>query len=123
MPARKKPSKKPKIKKIIKKSVKKVVEKPAKKAKLKPALPKTKKEELVGIVTHYFPHVKAAVLKLKTPLALGETIKIKGHTTDFTQKVTSLQINRVPIEKAKKGDEIGLYVESRVRRKDKVYKI
>ncbi|MCM8799895.1 MAG: translation elongation factor-like protein [Candidatus Omnitrophica bacterium] len=83
----------------------------------------TPKEKVVGIVTHYFPHVRAGVVKLKSALSLGDNIKIKGHTTDFTQTVTSMQINHVPIQKAKKGQEIGLLVESRVRKNDIVYKI
>jgi putative protease len=78
---------------------------------------------VVGTISHYFPKVRAAVVKLKVPLALGEKIKIKGHTTDFTQSVNSMQINRVPIKSAKKGQEIGLLVSFRVRRKDVVYKI
>ncbi len=78
---------------------------------------------LIGEITHYFPHVQAAVIKLKAPLAKGDTVKIKGHTTDLTQVVTSLQIDRVDITEAKKGDEIGLLVSSRVRQQDKVYKV
>lgn len=130
-----------KKKRKVKKAAKKIVKKPAKKAvkklakkrvlkkkniKRKPALKKkaAKKEgNLVGLVTHYFPHVQAAVIKLKKPLANGDTVKIKGYTTDLTQIVTSMQIDRVDIQTAKKGDEIGLQVSSRVRQGDKVYKI
>jgi hypothetical protein len=79
------------------------------------------KEKMIGIVTHYFPKVRAAAIKLKIPLALWDNIRIKGHTTDFTQVVSSLQIDRQPITKAKRGQEIGLLVSSRVRRNDLVY--
>jgi len=82
-----------------------------------------KQANLVGLVTHYFPHVRAAVIKLKAPLVVGDTIKIKGHTTDFKQTITSMQIDRVPINEGKKGDEIGLLVNSRVRQHDKVTKV
>ena len=82
---------------------------------------KKPKVKIVGVVTHYFPRVKAAVIKLKVPLSLGESVRIKGHTTDFTQTVNSLQVNCQPITKGKKGQEIGLLVGSRVRRKDLVY--
>jgi len=85
--------------------------------------PKKLEGILVGAITHYFSHVQAAVIKLKGPLAIGETVKIKGHTTDLTQIITSMQIDRVDISSAKKGDEIGLQVSSRVRQNDKVYKI
>jgi len=125
---------KKKIKKAVKKTVKKAAKKPAIKKKVskkksalkkKPIIKKTTKNEgkLIGLITHYFPHVQAAVIKLKGPLAKGDTVKIKGHTTDITQIVTSMQINRVDIQTAKKGDEIGLQVSFRVRQQDKVYKI
>lgn len=112
------PKKKP-IKKAIKKKVlkKKVTRKqPARKVK-------RAKENIIGKVTHYFPKVRAAVIKLKAPLAVGEIIKIKGHTTDFKQNITSMQIDRVPISEAKKGDEIGLLVDSRVRQHDIVIRL
>ncbi|MDD5477035.1 MAG: hypothetical protein PHG87_02340 [Candidatus Omnitrophica bacterium] len=112
-------------KKITKKAVKKTKKKLIKKmpvAKKKPAA-KKKEGNLIGTVTHYFPHVQAAVIKLKGPLAMGDTVKIKGHTTDLTQAVTSMQIDRVVISNAKKGDEIGLQVNSRVRQGDKTYKL
>ncbi len=75
-------------------------------------------EKVVGAITHYFPKVRAAVVNLKAPLAVGERVRIKGHTTDFTQDVSSLQIDHVTLKKAKKGDIIGLLVQSRVRRHD-----
>ncbi len=140
--------KRKKVKKAAKKTVKKASKKrPIKKktAKRKPALRKKpvlkkrsgsknrkpaakksiKKHEgkLVGLITHYFPHVQAAVIKLKESLVMGNTVKIKGHTTDLTQIITSMQIDRVDISSAKKGDEIGLQVSSRVRQGDKVYKV
>jgi putative protease len=92
------------------------------KRRASPAAKPKKIKGAIGVVTHYFPKVRAAVVKLKAPLSIGDTVKIKGHTTDFTQQVTSMQIDRVPIQSAKKGQEIGLLVESRVRRKDVVLK-
>ena len=127
--AAKKPAKraaKKRVKKAVKKSARrKPVAKKKPAAKKRVAAKKALKEEgnLIGVVTHYFPHVQAAVIKLKGPLAMGETIKIKGHTTDLTQIITSMQIDRVDISNAKKGDEIGLQVFSRVRQHDKVYKV
>ena len=78
---------------------------------------------VVGRVTHYFPHVKAAVVKLEGPLAIGDTIHIVGHTSDFKEKVTSMQIEGKPVNSADKGQEIGLLVKGRVRIHDIVYKI
>jgi len=144
MVLKKKKSKKT-AKKIVKKKTRKVTKKTPKKAvnkkkkpvkkgliskkrpaiKKKPLAKKSAKTEgnLIGLITHYFPHVQAAVIKLRAPLSKGDTVKIKGHTTDITQFVTSMQIDRVDIQTAKKGDEIGLQVSSRVRQQDKVYKI
>ncbi|OGW85533.1 MAG: translation elongation factor-like protein [Omnitrophica bacterium RIFCSPHIGHO2_02_FULL_46_11] len=78
------------------------------------------KNRIIGVVTHYFPHVQAAVVKLKKPLAVGDTILLKGTTTDFEQTVASMQIDRIPLQNAKKGDEIGLQVKERVREHDLV---
>ncbi len=114
-----------KKRKVIKK--KRVTKRPAKraqrKAKKKLATAKKAKENIIGIITHYFPKVRAAVVKLKGSLAIGDTVKIKGHTTDFKQAINSIQIDRIPINSAKKGQEVGLLVDSRVRKNDVVYKI
>lgn len=121
MALKKKTAKKKKVAKrrIIKKRV--IKKRPTKKTK---AVKEPKeKENVIGRVTHYFPKVRAAVVKLKAPLAIGDTVKIKGHTTDFTQTVTSMQIDHVPINQAKKRQEIGLLVDSRVRQRDIVYKV
>ena len=56
-------------------------------------------------------------------LNVGDTIKVKGHTTDLTEKVQSMQIEHETVENAKKGDSIGIKVTDKVRRKDKVFKI
>ena len=91
--------------------------------KVKKAAPEISLEK-IGKVTHYFPHVKAAAVKLlKSGLRVGDSIYIKGHTTDFKEAVKSIQLDRVPIQEGKKGQEIGLLVKSRVRQGDSVYKI
>ena len=95
---------------------------PKKRAPKKTVAAKKKKEATLGKVTHYFPQVRAAVIKVRVPFAVGDRIKIKGHTTDFKQVVTSMQIDRTDILKTKKGDEIGLLVDSRVRINDVVSK-
>jgi hypothetical protein len=138
MPVKKKAKKKPVakkkgVKKTAKRSMKRRVPPPkkAKKAvkkalKKKPAKkPAAAKPEgkLIGEITHYFPHVRAGVIKLKDTLVVGDNIKIKGHTTDFTQNISSMQIDHVPVNEAGKGAEIGLLVDSRVRQGDSVYKV
>ncbi len=113
---------KKKKKKIVR--AKKKVTKKAKKGKTKPKQTRkarqTKKVKVtvIGTVTHYFPKVNAAVVKLKKPLSVGDTVLIKGSTTQFKQKIQSMQMDHVAISKAKKGDEIGLEVKDRVREHD-----
>ncbi len=104
--------KKPAKKKSKKKAKRKTKAKPVKKVKL----------NVIGVVTHYFPKVNAAVVKLKKPLAVGDTVLIQGSTTHFKQKIESMQIDHEVISKAKKGNEIGLEVKDRVREHDLLVK-
>jgi len=77
----------------------------------------------IGIVSHFFDKVSVAAIKLQKALKVGDTIHIKGATTDFTTKVKSMQIDRKPVEKAKKGDEIGIKVPDKCRGNDEVFKV
>lgn len=80
-------------------------------------------EQEIGKVEDYFAHVGAVAIKLNSPLNVGDTIHIKGYRTDFTQKVESMQIDRKPVQKAEAGDSVGIKVQERVRKHDKVYKV
>ena len=80
-------------------------------------------KELVGKVTHYFTKIGVAVVELLDTLKTGDKISIEGATTNFEQKVESMQIEHKPVEEAKKGDSIGLKVEDRVREGDLVYRV
>jgi putative protease len=81
-------------------------------------------EEEIGAVTHFFGHISVAVIKIEHgSLKVGDTIHIKGHATDFSQKIDSMQIEHSNIEEAKPGDAIGLKVVDKVRQHDKVYKV
>jgi GTPase len=76
----------------------------------------------VGHVTHFFTRINVAVVELSATLAVGDTILIKGPTTDFEQVVGSMQIEHENIERAEAGQSIGLKTEQRVREEDIVYK-
>uniref|UniRef100_A0A7V0Z518 Translation elongation factor-like protein n=1 Tax=candidate division WOR-3 bacterium TaxID=2052148 RepID=A0A7V0Z518_UNCW3 len=81
-------------------------------------------EKLIGKITHYFNKIGVAVIEISDDeLNVGDTIHIKGHTTDFKQVVNSMQIEHKAVEKAKKGESIGMKVDSVVHEKDQVYKI
>ena len=81
-------------------------------------------EEEVGYVEHWFGHANVAGIKVtKKSIKVGDTLHFKGHTTDFEEKVASIQIDLKPVTEAKKGKEIGIKVSQRVREHDKVFKI
>lgn len=81
-------------------------------------------EKLIGKITHVFKKINVAVLQLTDgELNIGDTIHVKGHTTDFTQVINSMQIEHDSIQKAKKGDDIGLKTENPVHEHDEVYKV
>lgn len=80
-------------------------------------------EEEVGKVSDYFAKIGVAAIELTGSLSVGDTIHIKGHTTDFEQKVESIQIEHQNVEKANPGDSIGIKVTERVRDHDVVYKV
>ncbi len=83
-----------------------------------------KKEKLVGRVTHYFSKIKVAVIKISSPIEVGDEIRITGgEDTDFKQPVKSMQQEHEAIKRAGKGKEIGMKVKGKVRVGYKVYKI
>ncbi len=84
---------------------------------------KKPKEKLAGKVVHYFNKAKVAVIKLKSPLALDEEIKIRGGEVDFKQKVKSMEIDKKKIKKAKSGQEVGIKINKKAREGYRVYKI
>ena len=79
-------------------------------------------EEEIGVVTHYYDKLAVAVVKLTAKsLNVGQTIHIQGHSTDFVQKIASLQIEHQSVENVKTNDEFGLKVDQKARDGDKVY--
>jgi len=79
-------------------------------------------EKQIGEVSNYFEHIGVAAIKLSAPLKTGDEIEIKGGEVDVVQKVGSMQIQHKAVDKAKKGDEIGLKVKEKVRKGYKVFK-
>ncbi|MFC1527667.1 translation elongation factor-like protein [Candidatus Neomarinimicrobiota bacterium] len=81
-------------------------------------------EEKIGLISHYFGNISVAGIDIeKKKLEVGDTIHIKGHTTDFTQTIKSMQIDLQEVKVAKKGDSMGLKVSERVREHDVVFKV
>ena len=125
---------KAKRKKPVRKAVKNVVlRKPAPKPKAprpkatKPAAPAPTPlpGERIGVVTHYYGHLSVAVVKLEpgATLRVGDNIHIKGHTSDFAQRVDSLQIGHAPVSEVGPNDDFGLKIVDHAREHDVVYRV
>ena len=81
-------------------------------------------EEEIGRITHYFPKIGVAVIEVTAGgLKVGETIRVKGHTSDFTQTVGSLQQEHLSVPEIKKGASAGMKVKEHVREGDRVFRI
>ena len=81
-------------------------------------------EEQVGVIVKFFSKPSVAALEITNGIIKkGDLLHYKGHTTDFTEEVASMEIDNQPVEEAKAGDLVGLKVSQRVRPNDKVYKV
>jgi putative protease len=78
----------------------------------------------IGVVSHYFDKIGVVVINLTAgELVVGDTIHIKGHTTDVTSKVESLQIEHAKIDKGTVGQSVGTKITGKAREHDKVFKV
>ncbi len=134
-------AKKKAAKKVAKKKVVRRATAPAKKrtvratpvrARVKPVAPAaapaaplvSPNEERVGVVAHYYSHLGVAVVELHAGvLREGDTVHIKGHTSDFTQKVDSIEIEHMHVSEARAGQSFGLKVKEHAREHDVVYRV
>ncbi|OGS42385.1 MAG: hypothetical protein A3K67_04605 [Euryarchaeota archaeon RBG_16_62_10] len=81
-------------------------------------------ETQVGSVIQFFAKPCVAAIEITAgTLSIGDTIKIKGATTDFEQKIESMEIDRQPVPSASTGQSVGIKVKERVRPHDKVFRV
>lgn len=82
-------------------------------------------EQRIGVVTHYYSHLSVAIMQLDpgATLRVGDVIHIWGHTTDFTQKVESLEVDHAPVAEVGPKDDFGLKVTEHAREHDVVFKV
>jgi len=81
-------------------------------------------EQEIGRVTHYFGKIGVAALEITAGgLAVGDTIHVKGHTSDFTQRVGSIQKDNATVDAARPGDDIGIKVTEHAREHDEVFRV
>lgn len=78
----------------------------------------------IGVVTHYYDKIKVAIVELDADLGTGDKIKfVRGGEDLFEQDVDSIQIEHEKVEKAGKGQVIGLKVNQDVKDGAEVFKI
>lgn len=86
-------------------------------------MPKTKEPKPIGEVKHYYGGIGVAVIKFSKAVKVGDTVRIKGATTDFEETISSMQYNHKNLESAAKGKEVGVKISQKVREGDKVYEV
>jgi putative protease len=78
--------------------------------------------EAIGIVTHWFGHLSVAAIRLTAPLAVGDRIHIRGHTTDLVETVGSMEIEHAKVDQAGPGDDVALAVAGHVHEHDLIFR-
>ena len=82
---------------------------------------KADNKDQIGKITHFYSKLGVGIIKLDKELEVGDTIQIKGHTSDFKQKVNEIQFDHKSIEKGEKGKEVGVKLSEKVRDGDIVF--
>ncbi len=75
----------------------------------------------IGNVIHVFGKISVAILNLDSELKIGDAVQFKGKHTDFTQTIDSMQVNHEQIQKAQKGDDVGIKTSEPVQEGDEVF--
>jgi hypothetical protein len=104
-----------KKKKTVKKKIVKKTKAPAKKVAPRAMKP-------IGKITHYYAHIKVAIVKFNTKVKAGTELYFKGATTDFREASKSMQFDHKPVAVAMPKKQIGIKLKKRVREGDLVYK-
>jgi putative protease len=81
-------------------------------------------DEKIGVVVKFFAKPSVAAIEVTSGgIKKGDLLRFKGHTTDFTEQVESMQVDNKPVEEAPPGSMVGIQVKERVREHDDVYKV
>lgn len=80
-------------------------------------------EREIGRVTHWFGHLGVAAVTLQEALRVGDRIRVKGHTTDFTATVDRMQVDHADVKEAKPGDDVAVHLGQKAREHDSVLKV
>ena len=81
-------------------------------------------EEQDAVIVKFFAKPSVAALEITNgTIKKGDILRYKGHTTDFTEEISSMEIDNQVVDEVKVGDLVGVKVKERVRENDKVYKV
>jgi len=80
-------------------------------------------EKEIGKVTHYFDKAMVAVIKVSDKLKVGDTVKFAHALGEFTQQISSMQVDHKNIDSVKAGDEVAIKVDQATHESAKVFKI
>lgn len=81
-------------------------------------------EQEIGTVTHYFDRPQVAIVRVTAgEITLGDTLHFTGHTTEFTEQVTSMEVEHRKVDRAGAGEEVAIQVIGRARVHDKVSRV
>jgi putative protease len=78
-------------------------------------------DKKIGTITHFFDKISVGIIKLNGVLKVGDKVKIAGGTTSFEQEISEIQLEHKSIPEGKKGQEVGIKVNEKVREGDTVY--
>jgi translation elongation factor EF-1alpha len=79
-------------------------------------------EKKIGDVTHYYNHLHVATVRITDgELHVGDMIHIEGHTSNFIQKIRSMELEHESVDVAWPGDIVGIATDKYARDHDTVY--
>jgi len=83
-------------------------------------------DKKVGMISHYYNHLGVAIIEIKSPFSVGDTLKFIKHGSGeelFQQVISSIQEDHKPIDKTKKGMSVGIKVDKIVHEGVEVFKV
>ena len=82
------------------------------------------KEKELGKVIHYYDKAMVAVVKLTGGgLKMGDSVKFVHNNNEFSQPVSSMEVDYKQIQSAKKDEEVAIKVEQKTHEGACVYKV
>ena len=77
----------------------------------------------IGHVSAFFVRPQVAGIDLTGAMAVGDQVRVKGHTTNLWFTVNSMEQNNVKVTDAPAGQSVGVKLPDRARAGDRVYKL